>query len=165
VAKQDNAKKSQDLIIRNSTVEFLVFTNQQGEDGIQVRYEDETIWLSQKLIAELFDVNVRTVSEHLRNIFDSDELDEASVIRKFRTTASDGKNYQTNFYNLDAIIAVGYRVNSKRATQFRQWATKVLKEFAIKGYVLDHKRLENGNFIGEDYFERLLEEIQSRTNI
>ncbi len=165
MAKQNNAKKSQDLIIRNSTVEFLVFTNQQGKDGIQVRYEDETIWLSQKLIAELFDVNVRTVSEHLRNIFDSDELDEASVIRKFRTTASDGKNYQTNFYNLDAIIAVGYRVNSKRATQFRQWATKVLKEFAIKGYVLDHKRLENGNFIGEDYFERLLEEIQSRTNI
>ena len=160
MAKQDNAKKSQDLIIRNSTVEFLVFTNQQGEDGIQVRYEDETIWLSQKLIAELFDVNVRTVSEHLRNIFDSNELDEESVIRKFRTTASDGKNYQTNFYNLDAIIAVGYRVNSKRATQFRQWATKVLKEFAIKGYVLDHKRLENGNFIGEDYFERLLEEIR-----
>lgn len=128
MAKQSNSQKSQDLIIRNSTVEFLVFTNQQGEDGIQVRYEDETIWLSQKLIAELFGVNVRTVSEHLRNIFDSDELDEASVIRKFRTTASDGKNYQTNFYNLDAIIAVGYRVNSKRATQFRQWAKKALKQ-------------------------------------
>jgi len=146
--------------IRNSTAEFLIFTAQSGEDGIEVRYGDETIWLTQKLMAELFDVNVRTISEHLRNIFQSSELRENSVIRKFRITASDGKQYLTSFYNLDAIISVGYRVNSVRATQFRQWATQVLHDFAIKGYVLDKKRMENGAFLNEDYFERLLEEIR-----
>ena len=148
------------LQIRNSTAEFLIFTTQAGADGIEVRYEDETIWLTQKLMAALFDVDVRTVSEHLTNIFESTELREDSVIRKFRITASDGKAYLTQFYNLDAIISVGYRVNSLRATQFRQWATRVLREFAIKGYVLDKKRLENGAFLGEDYFERLLSEIR-----
>jgi len=111
-------------------------------------------------MAQLFDVDVRTVNEHLKNIFKSGELQEDSVIRKFRITAADGKNYNTNFYNLDVIISVGYRVNSVRATQFRQWATQVLREFAIKGYVLDKKRMENGTFLGEDYFERLLEEIR-----
>jgi len=146
--------------IRNSTAEFLIFTAQSGEDGIEVRYGDETIWLTQKLMAELFDVNVRTISEHLRNIFQSGELREDSVIRKFRNTASDGKQYLTSFYNLDAIISIGYRVNSVRATQFRQWATQVLHDFAIKGYVLDKKRMENGSFLNEDYFERLLEEIR-----
>ena len=146
--------------IRNSTAEFLIFTAQSGEGGIEVRYGDETIWLTQKLMAELFDVNVRTISEHLRNIFQSDELRENSVIRKFRNTASDGKQYLTSFYNLDAIISVGYRVNSVRATQFRQWATQVLHDFAIKGYVLDKKRMENGAFLDEDYFERLLEDIR-----
>jgi len=153
-------KPSQNLIIRNSTAEFLIFTRQAGEDGIEVWYQDENIWLTQKLMAELFDVDVRTVSEHLKNIFSSNELRESSVLRKFRITAADGKNYNTQFYNLDAIISVGYRVNSRRATQFRQWATLVLREFAIKGYVLDKKRLENGVFLGEDYFERLLEEIR-----
>ncbi|NCT57275.1 MAG: virulence RhuM family protein [Legionella sp.] len=148
------------LIIRNSTAEFLIFTQQAGENGIEVRYEDGSIWLTQKLMAELFDVNVRTVSEHLKNIYSSGELQETSVIRKFRITASDGKNYNTQFYNLDAIISVGYRVNSKRATQFRQWATQVLSEFSIKGFVLDKKRLENGSFLGEDYFEQLLQEIR-----
>lgn len=148
------------LTIRNSTAEFLIFTQQAGESGIEVRYEDASIWLTQKLMAELFDVDVRTISEHLKNIFSSGELQEDSVIRKSRITASDGKNYNTQFYNLDAIISVGYRVNSKRATQFRQWATQVLKEFAIKGYVLDKKRLENGSFLGEDYFEKLLAEIR-----
>ncbi|MDA1021647.1 MAG: virulence RhuM family protein [Cyanobacteria bacterium] len=152
--------KKNRLQIRNSTAEFLIFTSQAQEHSIEVRYEDETIWLSQKLMAELFDVNVRTVSEHLQNIFADGELDQDSVIRKFRTTASDGKTYDTQFYNLDAIISVGYRVNSKRATQFRQWATQVLKEFAIKGYVLDKKRLENGSYLGEDYFEKLLEDIR-----
>lgn len=147
-------------LICNSTAEFLIFTGQSGEQSIEARYEDETIWLSQKLMAQLFDVSVPTINEHLKNIFDGGELDENSVIRKFRITAADGKNYNTNFYNLDAIISVGYRVNSVRATQFRQWATGVLKEFAIKGYVLDKKRLENGSFLGEDYFERLLEEIR-----
>ena len=148
------------LIIHNSTAEFLIFTQQAGEGGIEVRYEDGSIWLTQKLMAELFNVDVRTISEHLKNIYASGELQEDSVIRKFRITASDGKNYNTLFYSLDAIISVGYRVNSTRATQFRQWATKVLKEFAIKGFVLDKKRLENGSFLGEDYFEQLLAEIR-----
>jgi hypothetical protein len=147
-------------LIRNSTAEFLIFTGQAGEQSIEARYEDETLWLSQKLMAELFGVDVRTVSEHLKNIFASQELAAESVIRKFRITASDGKNYQTQFYNLDTIISVGYRVNSIRATQFRQWATGVLREFAIKGYVLDRQRMENGSFLGEDYFERLLAEIR-----
>lgn len=153
-------KTSQSLQIRNSTAEFLIFTAQAGEGSIEVRVEDETVWLTQKLMAELFGVDVRTVSEHLQNILKNNELEEDSVIRKFRTTAADGKQYNTQFYNLDAIISVGYRVNSTRATQFRQWATGILREFAIKGFVLDRKRLENGSFLGEDYFERLLEEIR-----
>lgn len=152
--------KKQNLTIRNSTAEFLIFTQQAGESSIEVRYENETIWLSQKLMAELFDVSTPTVNEHLKNIFNSGELNPDSVIRKFLTTAADGKAYNTQFYNLDAIISVGYRVNSKRATQFRQWATHILSQFAIKGYVMDKERLENGSFLGEDYFERLLEEIR-----
>jgi len=151
---------NKNLQIRNSTAEFLIFTAQSGEESIEVRYADETIWLTQKLMASLFDVTVPTVNEHLKNIFASGEIDEESVIRKFLTTASDGKQYNVRFYNLDAIISVGYRVNSIRATQFRQWATSVLREYAIKGYVLDRKRLENGAFLDEDYFERLLEEIR-----
>ncbi|MBN1548902.1 MAG: virulence RhuM family protein [Syntrophaceae bacterium] len=156
--KKDKKKGTQ--LIRNSTAEFLIFTGQAREQSIEARYEDESVWLTQKLMAALFAVDVRTVSEHLKNIFASDELDEDSVIRKFRITAADGKAYATNHYNLDAIISVGYRVNSVRATQFRQWATQVLREFAIKGYVLDKKRMENGAFLGEDYFEQLLEEIR-----
>ena len=147
-------------LIRNSTAEFLIFTSQAGEQGIEARYEDETVWLTQKLMATLFDVDIRTISEHLKNIFLCGELHEDSVIRKFRNTAADRKSYMTQFYNLDAIISVGYRVNSVRATQFRQWATAVLREFAIKGYVLDSKRMENGSYLGEKYFERLLEEIR-----
>ncbi len=156
--KQDKDKNKQ--LIRNSTVGFLIFTGQSGEQSIEARYEDETIWLTQKLMAQLFDVTIPTINEHLKNIFAGGELEQDSVIRKFRITAVDGKNYNTNFYNLDAIISVGYRINSVRATQFRQWATQVLREFAIKGYVLDKKRMENGSFLGEDYFERLLEEIR-----
>ena len=154
---KDNNKKLQ---IRNSTAEFLVFTKQAGNDSIEVRVEDETVWLTQKLIAVLFDVNVRTISEHLQNIFKNNELDNNSVIRKFRTTASDGKNYNTQFYNLDAIISVGYRVNSVRATQFRQWATKILRDFAIRGWVLDNERLKNGAYLSEEYFDQLLAEIR-----
>jgi hypothetical protein len=156
----DKENSERKINIRNSTSEFLIFTQQESNKGIEARYEDGTIWLTQKLMAELFDVNVRTVNEHLQNIFESQELDQNSVIRNFRITASDGKNYNSQFYNLDAIISVGYRVNSKRATQFRQWATQVLHQFAIKGYVLDRKRLENGNLLGEDYFEQLLAEIR-----
>ena len=124
-------------LIRNSTAEILIFTGQSGEQSIEARYEEDTIWLSQKLIAELLDVDVRTV------IFQSAELNEEAVIRKFRITASDGKNCNTQHYNLDAIISVGYRVNSVRVTQFRQWATQVLREFSIKGYVIDKERMEN----------------------
>ena len=148
------------LTIRNSTAEFLIFTRQAGEDGIEVRYQDGSIWLTQKLMAALFDVRIPTINAHLKSVFESGELQADSVIRKFLITAADGKNYNTQFYNLDAIISVGYRVNSRRATQFRQWATRVLREFAVKGYVLDKQRLENGVFLGEDYFERLLEEVR-----
>jgi hypothetical protein len=153
-------KKNKKLQIRNSTAEFLIFTNQGGKENIEVRLEDETIWLSQKLIAILFDVTVPTVNEHLKNIFTSNELQEEAVIRKFRTTATDGKNYNTQFYNLDAIISVGYRVNSYRATQFRQWATNVLRNYAIKGWVLDKERLKNGTYLNENYFDELLAEIR-----
>lgn len=154
-----NGKK----LIRNSTAEFLIFTGQAGEQSIEARYEDETLWLSQKLMAELFGVDVRTISEHLKNIFASQELALEATIRKFRIVQQEGQrevSRAVDFYNLDAIISVGYRVNSLRATQFRQWATGVLREFAIKGYVLDRQRMENGSFLGEDYFERLLAEIR-----
>jgi len=156
--KKKNEKKH--LMVRNSTAEFLIFTSQAKAQGIEVRYEDENLWLTQKMMAQLFDVGISTINEHLKNIFNSGELTDDSVIRKFRTTAADGKNYETQFYSLDAVISVGYRVNSKRATEFRQWATRVLKEFSVKGFVLDRKRLENGSFLGEDYFEHLLEEIR-----
>ena len=146
--------------IYNSTAEFLIFTAQGQDNALEVRYEDQEIWLTQKIMAELFDVDVRTISEHLGNIFKTGELDESTVIRNFRITAADGKNYHVKHYNLDAVISVGYRVSSIRATQFRQWATQVLREFAQKGYVLDRQRMENGTFLGEDYFERLLEEIR-----
>lgn len=149
-----------DLKIRSSAAEFLIFEKQAHADSIEVRYEDGTLWLTQKMMANLFDVSVPTINEHLKNVFSEGELDEPSVIRKFRITASDGKSYNTNHYNLDAVISVGYRVNSIRATQFRRWATQVLKQYAITGYVIDRKRMENGAFLDEDYFERLLEEIR-----
>jgi hypothetical protein len=149
--------------IRNSTAEFLIFTGQAGEQSIEARYEDETVWLSQKLMAALFAVDVRTINEHLKNIYSQQELTPEATNRKFRIVQMEGHRQvsrEVDFYNLDAIISVGYRVNSVRATQFRQWATQVLREFAIKGYVLDKQRMENGAFLGEDYFERLLQEIR-----
>ena len=133
------------LQIRNSTAEFLVFTQQTGDKSIEVRYEDETIWLSQRMMAELFDVDVRTINEHLQNLFSSNEIEKNSTIRNFRIVQTEGTRQverNVDFYNLDAIISVGYRVNSVRATQFRQWATQVLKQFAIRGYVIDKKRLD-----------------------
>ena len=148
------------LTIRNSTSEFLIFQLENREDGVQVLYSEETLWLSQDAISLLFDKGRSTIAEHLQNIFSSGELAEGSVCRKFRQTAADGKNYQVKYYNLDAVICVGYRVNSARATQFRQWCTNVLRQFAIRGYVIDKKRMENGSFIGEDYFEHLLAEMQ-----
>ena len=149
-----------DKLIRNSTAEFLIFTSQSGENSIEVKVFDESVWLSQSMIAELFDKGRSTITEHLNNIFESEELEEKAVCRDFRHTAKDGKSYNTKYYNLDAIISIGYRVNSKKATQFRKWATAVLKEFAIKGFVLDKKRLENGSFLGVNYFDKLLEEIR-----
>ncbi|OHD99007.1 MAG: cell filamentation protein Fic [Sulfurimonas sp. RIFCSPHIGHO2_12_FULL_36_9] len=149
-----------DKLIRNSTAEFLIFTSQSGENSIEVKVFDESVWLTQAMIAQLFDTTKQNVSLHIKNIFESGELDENSVVKDFLTTANDGKTYNTKHYNLDAIISVGYRVNSKKATQFRQWATSVLKEFAIKGFVLDKKRLENGAFLGQNYFDKLLEEIR-----
>lgn len=146
--------------IRNSTAEFLIFQIEGKEDGVQVMYRDETIWCTQKAMAQLFDCSTDNIGLHLKNIFKSGELQEDSVTEKYSATASDGKNYLTKFYNLDAIISVGYRVNSTRATQFRQWCTFVLRQFAIRGYVIDRKRMENGTFIGEDYFEHLLAEIR-----
>lgn len=155
--------KNKKIQIRNSTAEFLIFTNQSKTSSIEARYEDETIWLSQKLMSELFDVEVNTINYHLKELYKSGEIQEDATIRKFRIVQQEGNrtiNRDVEFYNLDAIISVGYRVNSVRATQFRQWATQVLKEYAIKGYVLDRKRMENGAFLDEDYFEHLLEEIR-----
>ena len=146
--------------IRNSTAEFLTFVAEGKENGIQVLYKDDTIWATQKAMATLFDVGVPAINKHLKNIFDSGELMADSVISKMETTASDGKIYQTAFYNLDAIISVGYRVNSIRATQFRQWCTYVIRQFSLRGYIIDKKRMENGAFIDEDYFEHLLSEIR-----
>jgi len=150
-------------LIRNSTAEFLIFTAQAGEQSIEARYESETVWLTQKLMAELFAVDVRTISEHLKNVYEVSEIEREATIRKFRIVQTEGNRdvaRSIDFYNLDAIISVGYRVNSLRATQFRQWATQILREFAIKGYVLDKQRMENGTFLGEEYFERLLSEIR-----
>ena len=146
--------------IRNSTAEFLIFQAEAKEQGVEVYYKDENIWATQKAISALFDCDRSVVTKHLGNIFESGELKEEQVCAKFAHTAEDGKTYNTKFYSLDAIIAVGYRVNSLRATQFRQWATSVLKIYAIRGYVLDRKRMENGTFLGEDYFEHLLAEIR-----
>lgn len=146
--------------IRNSTVDFLVFTRDSGEDGIEVRVQDHDVWLTQKAIADLFEVDRSVVTKHLKNIFLSGELDESSACAKFAQTAYDGKTYQYKFYSLSAIMAVGYRVNSEKATLFRQWATRVLDSFAKKGYVLDKSRLENGQIFDEDYFDHLLAEIQ-----
>lgn len=150
--------------IRNSTAEFLMFVAEGKEDGIQVMYRDETIWATQKAMAELFDVGVPAVSKHLKNIYDSGELNREMTISKMETVINRGKRGEVkepiDFYSLDAIISVGYRVNSTRATQFRQWSTFILRQFAIRGYVIDRKRMENGSFIGEDYFEHLLSEIR-----
>jgi hypothetical protein len=156
---------SKQLQIRNSTAEFLIFQAEDKAQGVQVFYQDENIWATQDAIATLFDKGRTTITEHLKHIFESGELQEEVVCRKFRLTTQHGaiegktQTRDVTFYNLDAIISVGYRVNSIRATQFRRWATGVLRQFAIKGYVLDRKRMENGAFLSEDYFEHLLAEI------
>lgn len=140
--------------------EILIYQNQEGKVKLTVTYKEDNFWLSQKLIAQLFDCSTNNVSLHLKNIFASGELSLDSVTEDFSATASDGKNYKTKFYNLDAIIAVGYRVNSKQATKFRIWATQTLKEFIIKGFVLNDEMLKNGKPFGKDYFDELLERIR-----
>ncbi len=151
------------LEIRNSTAEFLTFIAEGKENGVQVVYRDETIWATQKAMAQLFDVGVPAINKHLNNIYSDGELSQSSTISKMEIVQMEGireVTRQVDFYNLDAIISVGYRVNSTRATQFRQWCTFILRQFAIRGYVIDKKRMENGSFIGIDYFEHLLAEIR-----
>lgn len=156
-------KPERSLQIRNSTAEFLIFTRQAGEEGIEVRVAEETVWLTQKLMAALFEVTVPTINEHLANLLEQGEIAAAATIRNFRTVQREGNrdvSRNVDFYNLDAIIAVGFRVNSARAIQFRQWATGVLRDYAIRGYVLDKERLKNGAFLSKAYFENLLAEIR-----
>jgi hypothetical protein len=154
-------KKKTEVTIRSSAAEYLTFVAANCQGGVEAVYADEDVWLSQKMMAALYDVNVRTINEHLKKIFADHELQEDSVIRKFRITASDGKTYDTQHYNLSGIIAVGYKVNSKRAVQFRKWATGIIKEFTIKAYVMDDERLKNdGTILGKRYFEEQLERIR-----
>ena len=156
-----NKKNQSTPAIRSSAAEYLTFIAASGEGGVDAVYADEDVWLSQKMMAVLYDVNVRTVNEHLKNIFADAELQKDAVIRKFRITASDGKKYNTQHYNLSAIIAVGYKVNSERAVQFRKWATGIIKEYTIKAYVMDDERLKNdGSILGKKYFEEQLERIR-----
>jgi hypothetical protein len=153
--------KEESQVLSSAVSDFLLYVAPDGQVKVRVLFKDETVWLTQKVLAGLFGVKVPAINKHLKNIFESGELEEESVISILETTAADGKAYKTRFYNLDAIIAVGYRVNSYQATQFRIWATKTLREFLIKGFVLDDDRLKQGkaNF-GKDYFDELLERIR-----
>ena len=154
-------KKSQVPDIRSSAAEYLTLIAASGEGGVEAIYADEDVWLTQKMMGVLYDVETHTINYHLKRIFSDNELDEDSVIRKFRITAKDGKNYNTRHYNLSAIIAVGYKVNSERAVQFRKWATGIIQEHTIKAYVMDDERLKNdGSILGKKYFEEQLERIR-----
>ena len=160
---EESNNGSKKLQIRNSTAEFLIFQIENKEEGIEVLYQDETLWLTQKTMSILFDVDIRTINEHLKNIYSQGEVDKNTTIRKNRIVQKEGNrniSREVFIYSLDAIISVGYRVNSVRATQFRQWCTFILRQFAIRGYVIDKKRMEIGSFINEDYFEHLLAEIR-----
>ena len=160
---EESNNGSKKLQIRNSTAEFLIFQIENKEEGMEVLYQDETLWLTQKTMSILFDVDIRTINEHLKNIYSQGEVDKNTTIRKNRIVQKEGNrniSREVFIYSLDAIISVGYRVNSVRATQFRQWCTFILRQFAIRGYVIDKKRMENGSFINEDYFEHLLAEIR-----
>jgi len=153
--------QKENAIVRSSAAEYLTFIAASGEDGVEAVYAGENVWLTQKMMAALYDVDVRTVNYHLKRIFSDSELQEDSVIRNFRITAADGKNYNTKHYNLSAIIAVGYKVNSERAVQFRKWATTIIKEYTIKAYVMDDERIKSGgSILTEQYFEEQLERIR-----
>ncbi len=158
--KKTPASDDNKLQIRNSTVDFLVFTKDAHEDGIEVRVQDHDVWLTQKAIGQLFDVDRSVVTKHLKNVYESGELSLSATCANFAQVADNGKTYQYKFYSLSAIISVGYRINSGRATRFRQWATKVLDTFTKQGYVLDKSRLINGQIFDEDYFSHLISEIQ-----
>jgi len=159
--QKGQAKQPETSITRSSAVEYLTFVATTGQDGVEVIYADEDIWLTQKMMAVLYDVNVRTVNGHLKKIFSDRELEEDSVIRKFRITATDGKSYNTQHYSLSAVIAVGYKVNSERAVQFRKWATTVVKEYTVKGFAMDDERLkEGGTVLTKRYFEEQLQRIR-----
>jgi len=154
-------KSSAASLVRSSAAEYLTFVAASGEGGIEAVYADENVWLSQKMMAQLYDVDVRTINYHLKTIFSDSELEEEAVIRNFRITAADGKGYDTKHYNLSATIAVGYKVNSERAVQFRKWATRVVEEFTIKGFAMDDERLKRGGSILSDrYFEEQLQRIR-----
>ena len=155
--------EKKDISIRSSAAEYLTFVAATGDDknSVEVRYEDENIWITQKMLAVLYEVDVRTINYHIKKIFEDSELTEDSVIRKFRITAEDGKSYDTMHYNLQMIIAVGFKVNSERAVQFRKWVNQIAKDYTIQGWVLDSDRLKNGgSILTKDYFKRLLEEIR-----
>jgi hypothetical protein len=159
--KKSQSDKGEASIVRSSAAEYLTFLAAKGEGGVEAVYADENIWLTQKMMGTLYDVDVRTINYHLKKIFSDRELTEDSVIRNFRITAADGKNYKTKHYQLSAIIAVGYKVNSERAVQFRKWATTVIQEFTIKGFAMDDARLKNdGSILGKKYFEEQLERIR-----
>ena len=148
-------------ITRSSAVEYLTFIAAKGEGGVEVAYADEDIWLTQRMMGVLYDVKTNTINYHLKGIFADNELEEDSVIRKFRITAADGKNYHTGHYNLSATIAVGYKVNSERAVQFRKWATTIVKEYTVKGFAMDDERLKaGGTILTEQYFEEQLQRVR-----
>ena len=159
--KKENKKLDSNSLVRSSSAEYLTFIASTGEGGVEAVYADENIWLSQKMMGTLYNVETHTVNYHLKRIFTDSELDENSVVRNFRITAQDGKNYTTQHYNLSAIIAVGYKVNSERAVQFRKWATQIVQEFTIKGFAMDDERLKNdGTILGKKYFEEQLQRIR-----
>jgi hypothetical protein len=154
-------KKKTEISIRSSAAEYLTFLTASREGGVEAVYADEDVWLSQKMMGVLYDVETHTVNYHLKKVFSDNELQEASVVRNFRITAADGKSYNTQHYNLSAIIAVGYKVNSERAVQFRKWATTIIKEYTVKGYAMDDERLKNdGTMLGKKYFEEQLQRIR-----
>ena len=153
-------EKEKSLKIRNSTAEFLMFAADSASDSIEVMVADENVWLTQEMIATLYDKGRTTITEHLKNIYSDGELDEGSTRRNFRRVANNGKEYNMNYYSLEAVIAVGFRTNSERAILFRNWASRVLRDFSIRGYVIDKERLKNGSFLNDDYFDHLLDEIR-----
>jgi hypothetical protein len=161
MSKKVNKTTASNSLIRSSSAEYLTFIAATGEGGVDAVYADENIWLTQKMMGSLYSIETQTVNYHLKKIFTDSELDENSVIRKFRITAADGKNYDTSHYNLSAIIAVGYKVNSERAVQFRKWATAIVQEFTIKGFAMDGERMKNdGTILGKKYFEEQLQRVR-----